>query len=202
MDNAVINNRWMKNASCYYMITQLHDFAHHQDPTSDIIIQYLRDYAVFFLLFLSFFFTSALRVRGEKGIMQPLVRLFRCRCGWLILERSPCVNPRQENHQMTAAVLTWPTLWKIHSIRSLCDFLTLIQEEHPGEDLLARPLHVLSRQQRSPHLVQVMEAVAPRPAKKKKQLPDSVGNVTESWAAIKNVLLRSWFRTKKKHCSK
>lgn len=28
-------------------------------------------------------------------------------------------------------------------------FLTVIQEEHPGEDLLARPLHVLSRQQRT-----------------------------------------------------
>lgn len=50
---------------------------------------------------------------------------------------------------MTAeAVLTWPTVWELQFLSSLHDFLTVIQEEHPGGYLFARPLHMLARQQK------------------------------------------------------
>lgn len=61
-------------------------------------------------------------------------------------------------------VLTWPTVRKTLSLCSFLDFLTVIHEEHPCKYLSARPLHMLARQQHT-HLVQVMEAVAPHPAR-------------------------------------
>lgn len=68
---------------------------------------------------LPLYFTTPLLIREENGIMQLLVRPQDFEVPvrrWLVLEHSPCVNPKQPNHQMTAAILTWPTVWKIHSL--------------------------------------------------------------------------------------
>lgn len=134
----------MSNGFFFVVLVKLHSISQCLDHLSNII-----------MFSSKYFFSTYSKEKKALCNFSSHLSLFRCWCVRLVLERSPCVNPKQDNHQMTAAVLTWPTVWKIHSPGCCWDSLTVIQEEHPGENLLARPLHMLARQQ----------AVAPHPTK-------------------------------------